>query len=86
MMKPCRAITKYEPPPPRPFSRAFLPISLVPAGLVTPTAPASGMDRGCGKAQPQRSAPLDAPISTTTPALPFVIRHSICANARIEQK
>jgi len=76
MVKPCHAITKHEPTPPRPFSRAFHLISLVPAGLVATAAPASGMDRGCGKAQPQRSAPLDAPISTTTPALPFVIRHS----------
>jgi len=28
MMKPCHATTKYEPTPPRPFSRAFHPINL----------------------------------------------------------
>ena len=31
MMKPCHAITKCEPTPPRPFSRAFHPINLVAA-------------------------------------------------------
>jgi len=39
MMKPCHAITKCEPTPPRPFSRAFHPIYLIAAEVTRLKSP-----------------------------------------------